>query len=67
MGQAKLRGSFEQRVAEAKIANDKRAQEARWVRLAEEANLTPEERKKRKGAKLLLGTMIAMTANLNQG
>jgi hypothetical protein len=67
MGQAKLRGSLEQRVAEAKIANAKRAQEARRIKLAEEANLTPEERNKRKDAKLLLGTMIAMTANLNQG
>jgi len=54
-------------VAEAKIANAKRAQEARRIRLAEEATLTPEELNKRKEAKLLLGTMLAMTANLNQG
>lgn len=67
MGQAKLRGSLEQRVAEAKIANAKREQEARDRKLAEEASLSPQERKKRKETKILLGTMLAMASGLNQG
>lgn len=66
MGQAKLRGSLEQRVAEAKIANTKIEQEARERKLAEEASLSPQERKKRKEAKILLGTMLAMSAGINQ-
>lgn len=66
MGEAKHRGTLEHRIAEAKIASAKKAEEARKRRLAEEASITPEQRSKRKNAKILLGTMLAMSAGLNQ-
>lgn len=66
MGEAKRRGALEHRITEAKIASAKKAEEARKRRLAEEANLTPEQRSKRKKTKMLLGTMLALSAGLNQ-
>lgn len=66
MGEAKRRGTLEHRVAEGKIASAKKAEEARKRRLAQEASLTPEQRSKRKKAKMLLGTMLAVSAGLNQ-
>ena len=66
MGEAKRRGTLEHRIAEGKIASAKKTQETRERRLAEEASLTHEQRSKRKNAKILLGTMLAMATGLNQ-
>lgn len=66
MGEAKRRGALEHRIAVAQIASAKKAQETRERRLAEEASLTHEQRSKRKNAKILLGTMLAMATGLNQ-
>jgi hypothetical protein len=61
MGQAKARGTCEVRTKEG-IQKRKDAQAARKLSLAaEEAALTPEQRKRRKDAKLLLSTLLAMT------
>ena len=61
MGQAKARGTKDPRVIEGQQkARDK--EDARKRALAEyEAALTPEERAKRKKAKLLLAGMMGMT------
>ena len=62
MGQAKLRGSFEQRKLEA----IKRQEEERIKRLKERAekekNMTPEEKKRQVEARLLYSHLFTMAA-----
>lgn len=66
MGEAKRRGSLENRIIEAKIISAKKAKEAIEKRLIEEASLTPEQRRERKKIGLLFGTALAMYSGLNR-
>ena len=60
MGQARARGSEEQRIAMA-IERDKRLLEEEKKRRAErEANMTPEEKRKRAESRKALGTIMSM-------
>lgn len=62
MGQAKARGTSEVRTKEG-IQKREAAEIARkQARAAEDAALTPEQRKRRKDAKLLLNTLLALTS-----
>ena len=62
MGQAKQRGTLEQRQAEG-VARKEAERKAKQERLqAEEDALTPEQRAKRKAARLLLTQMMGFVA-----
>jgi hypothetical protein len=67
MGQAKQRGTFEQRKAEG-IAKREEKELARRKAIAEaEAALTPEQRKKRKRAGMVLTSVLGMaTASMQR-
>ena len=62
MGQAKARGSKEQRVAagiEKRIAKEN---QARIDKLRYEASLTPEDKEKRHQSRMLLSTLLGLAA-----
>ncbi len=61
MGQARLRGSFEERKVNAEKVNEALAIAKMKEVSAYEASLTPEQKAKSKKAKLLLATALAMT------
>ena len=66
MGQAKLRGTFEVRKAEGAAkqlqARLERERLDLELRLLTESKLTPRQKQKRKEAKLLLASVLALTA-----
>lgn len=64
MGQAKQRGSFDDRRKEAIIRDDKYAIEQIEKRRKEEASLTPAERERRKRLRSDARMLLAMAASL---
>jgi len=62
MGEAKRRGSFEQRKAEGEERLQLEAEQRRKEEARREAALTPEQRKKRVEARKLLTMMAGFTA-----
>ena len=62
MGQAKIRGTLQQRVAQGKIAKEKKDQELLQMRLDKEANLTPEQRKARNKSAIMVAGLLAAIA-----
>lgn len=54
MGQAKERGSFEERQAKAVVADQERLEALARVRAINEANMTPEQRQNRRNARNLI-------------
>lgn len=61
MGQAKARGTKEQRIIEGERKAFEKAQAQKKAREEYEASLTDEERAKRRKAQMLLATMLAFT------
>lgn len=61
MGDAKKRGDFETRKAQAILRDQERAAARRRAEEAAEAALTPEQRRKRAQARLLMSTILPMT------
>ena len=61
MGQAKARGTKEQRIIEGEHKAFAKAQAQKKAREEYEASLTDEERAKRKKAQMLLATVMAFT------
>ncbi len=66
MGEAKRRGSFEQRQAEGQIKRAEEQRERERQRAEYEASLTPEQKRKRHEARLLLTTVLGMTAGFRR-
>lgn len=62
MGQAKARGTKEQRIIDGERKAFEKAQAQLKARQEHEAAMTPEDREKRKKAQMLLATMLAFTA-----
>jgi tRNA A37 threonylcarbamoyladenosine biosynthesis protein TsaE len=60
MGQAKVRGTFEQRKALAIERNEKIKEEIKQRRIQIEAARSPEERKRRSDAQMALAQLYAM-------
>lgn len=60
MGQAKLRGTFEQRQAEGIARREREAQEREEAELLRYGRMTPAERKKQRDAMIMLATMMGM-------
>lgn len=66
MGEAKSRGTFEQRKKEA-IKRHEKERKIRYLKyLEKERNKTPEDRKKEQERKLLLAQLIGMSAPYNK-
>ena len=65
MGQAKQRGSFEQRKQEAKERNKIEKENRIMVEFEIEAAKTPEQKKKEKKAKRKLVQLLGLAASLN--
>lgn len=63
MGQAKQRGTYEERLEAGKRRMAEREAERVRERAAREAAWTPEERKKRLEARMLMAAMIGLSAN----
>lgn len=61
MGDAKKRGPREARVAQAIARNAEQAERRRLAEEAAEAALTPEQRRKRAKARLLMSAILPMT------
>lgn len=62
MGQARLRGSLEQRQKEGIIKREAEEQSRRKAIAADEAALTPEQREKRKKAGMMLNSVLGIAA-----
>lgn len=60
MGQAKNRGTFEQRKAAAIERTERMREEMRKLDAERRANETPQERRERQKARMILASMMAM-------
>lgn len=64
MGQAKNRGSFEERKAEAIIANERRRAERERLKAEREANMTPEQRAWRRKGQMAMAIGLGLSASI---
>lgn len=67
MGQAKNRGSFEERKAEAVVANEKRLVAIEQRKAEREARMTPEERSARRKAQMFMAMGMGLSAGVLGG
>lgn len=65
MGQAKQRGAYEERLAAGKRRMAEREDERARERAAREAAWTPEERKKRLKARMLMAAVLGLSVSAN--
>lgn len=65
MGQAKRRGTLEERIKEGIDKANQRAEAAHQRYLERERNMTPDERKKRNEARQLITLAAGLSASLN--
>jgi hypothetical protein len=61
MGQAKQRGTFDERAERSKIEHTARLERPRLVELERERNMTPEDRARRRKAQGLLAIATGLT------
>lgn len=60
MGQAKARGTFEQRKVEAEVKAKVLAEELEIARKLKESKMTPEEKQERHKGRMLLASLLGM-------
>ena len=65
MGQAKQRGTYQERKRAALAARADNARRILRERMARDAAMTPEERKKRLESRMLIATMLGIAAGSN--
>ncbi len=64
MGQAKARGTFEQRKVEAEVKAKTLAEELEIARKLRESKMTPEERKKRHESRMLFAALMGVMSSI---